>query len=84
MKENFFEQPKNPESIENKRNYIYRDSSKSEYVNIGGELISDVPIVFECTANSIEEADEKYKEKFGIDPSKQSNIECLSIDAEEE
>jgi len=83
MKEGGFEQLNNPESIDSKRVYLYRDSLKGKYENFGGELKFEVPIVFECLANSIEEADRKYKEKFDVDPAKQPNIECLSVDAEE-
>lgn len=67
-----------------KRVYIYRDNSKGTYENTDEGLKWIAPIVFECEANGIEEADVMFKKETGLDPVKESHIDCLSTDLKPE
>lgn len=64
-----FECVKFDESIEKpKWHYTYNNTD-----------ISGHPIIFECDANDILEADKKYEEKVGRAPDKQNHISCSII-----
>lgn len=51
--------------MEVKAKYIYKDNSNGW---------KNAPIVFECDAKSVSEADALYEQKFGIKPEKQKHI----------
>lgn len=61
------------------KRFIYRDNSKREWVypkegENHGSWVS--PIIFECEAGSIDEADTLFEEKLGLDVRKSPDIGC--------
>lgn len=60
------EKEKTREILEGGKYYSYRDNSKPER-----------PVIFECRAGSITEADLMYEKETGIDPRKQNHVGCV-------
>lgn len=53
--------------------FVYKDNSKGQWK--GGKWIA--PVVFECEAETILQADDLYTQKTGKDVTKQVNIGCI-------
>lgn len=54
------------------------EKPKWHYTYVNNEL-SGHPVVFECDAESISEADSLYEEKLGIKPEKSNHIGCSIV-----
>lgn len=54
------------------------EQKKIKFLYIDNSKYPDTSVVFECTANDINEADEQYKAYTGLDVTKQPHIGCVS------
>jgi hypothetical protein len=55
--------------------FTYKDNSKGKWVK--NKWVA--PIVFECDADGLLEADEAYKKAIGQSPAKNPSIACLVL-----
>lgn len=53
--------------------YTYKDNNKGAYQ--AGSWVA--PVVFECEAENISDADQQYEAALGKNPAKTPNIACL-------
>ncbi len=66
------------------QHYLYLDHEKEVLIYANKQISMQAPIIFSCYANSISEADKKYKEHFEKDASSQRYIGCVAIGGSED